>query len=76
MIAIKNPVGNDNNSIREYYKQIKEKKISLIDIIYLICQRGDKNQKPLTFEMEQLIYESQLNEVKLKSKKTFYEVRC
>ena len=85
LIAIKNPfITNDDqlnsrsatvNALNNFLRSNKHKHISLVDIIFLICQDADSNRS-LTFEMDQLIHlQSQINEKSL-SKKTVYEVSC
>lgn len=61
------------NALNKFMRQNKDKRISLVDIIFLICQSTDSNFS-LTFEMDQLIqYQSQMSAKNL-SKKILYEV--
>lgn len=63
------------NALNNFLRANKHKRISLVDIIFLICQNTDCNQT-LTFEMDQLIqFQSQITEKNL-SKKIIYEVSC
>lgn len=57
-----------------FLRNKKNKHISLVEIIFLVSSSADLLQKPLTFEMDQLIhYKSQLHGKEL-NKRVVYEV--
>lgn len=84
IIAVKNPESADEGTcfLSNFLRSKKNKHVSLIDIIFLICQSPEPLENPLIFEMDQLIcLRSQIPQLQddansRANKRVVYAVNC
>ena len=57
IIAVKNPNNTEDctNLLHHFLKNKKHKRVSLVDIIFLVCHSSEFMNTPLIFEMDQLV---------------------